>query len=69
MKAVLASVVLSMFVLSPALACNGGGNCKNAPGHLKGAPAPLLGAGLPGVGIALGFGAYWFVRRRRNKAV
>jgi hypothetical protein len=46
-----------------------GGNCENAPGQLKGAPAPLLGAGLPGLGIAVGYGAYWLARRRRNKAV
>jgi len=69
MKTVFASVVLSMFGLSSALACNGGGNCENAPGHLRGAAAPLLGAGLPCLGIALGYGAYWFARRRRNKAV
>jgi hypothetical protein len=54
----------------PALACNGNGNCSNAPGHNKddprGAPAPLLGAGLPGIAIALGYGAYWLTRRRRN---
>jgi hypothetical protein len=69
MKTIFASVVLSVIVLSPALACNGRGNCENAPGHLKGAPAPLLGAGLPGLGIAVGYGAYWFARRRHNKAV
>jgi hypothetical protein len=69
MKTIFASVILSMFILSPALACNGGGNCENAPGQLKGAPAPLLGAGLPGLGIAVGYGAYWLARRRRNKAV
>jgi hypothetical protein len=69
MKLIFASVVLSMFVLSPALACNGGGKCEDAPGQLKGAPAPLLGAGLPGLGIAVGYGAYWLVRRRRNKTV
>jgi uncharacterized membrane protein YphA (DoxX/SURF4 family) len=69
MKTILASVVLSIFVLSPALACNDRGNCENAPGQTKGAPAPLLGAGLPGLAIAAGYGAYWFARRRRNKAV
>jgi hypothetical protein len=69
MKAMFASVVLSMLVLSPALACNGGGNCENAPGQLKAAPAPLLGAGLSGLGIAVGYGVYWFARRRRNNAV
>ena len=68
-KVLFASAVLSMFALSPALACNGNGNCENAPGQLKrDAPAPLLGAGLPGLGIALGYGAYWLARRRRNNA-
>jgi uncharacterized membrane protein YphA (DoxX/SURF4 family) len=69
MKTIFASVVLSIFALSPALACNDRGNCENAPGQLKGAPAPLLGAGLPGLGIAVGYGAYWLARRRRNKTV
>jgi hypothetical protein len=68
MRMMFASVVLSMFVVSPALACNGGGNCENAPGHLKSAPAPLLGAGLSGLGIAIGYGAYRFARRRRDTA-
>jgi len=69
MKTIFSSVIFSMLILSPALACNGGGNCENAPGQLKGAPAPLLGAGLSGLGIAVGYGAYWLARRRRNKAV
>jgi hypothetical protein len=68
MKTVFASVFLSIIALSPALACNGGGNCENAPGQLKKAPAPLLGAGLPGLGIAAGFAAYWLARRRGSKA-
>jgi len=62
-----ATIVLSMFAVSPALA-----NCGNdkpvgvGNGCAVGAPAPLLGAGLPGLGIAFGYGAYWFVRRRRK---
>jgi hypothetical protein len=41
-----------------AFACNGNGNCPNAPGHNKfsGAPGPLAGAGLPV--LAIGFGVY-----------
>jgi hypothetical protein len=50
-----------------ALACNGNGNCENAPGHNKdhvGAPGPIAGAGLPI--LAVGFGVYWLVKRRRK---
>jgi len=52
----------------PASACNGGGNCTNAPGHnnVHGAPSPMAGVGLPIV--ALGYGAYWLVRRYRRKS-
>jgi hypothetical protein len=50
----------------PASACNGNGNCDSAPGHTKGVPGPLVGAGLPI--IAVGYGAYWLVRRYRRKS-
>ena len=48
----------------PALACNGNGNCVNAPGQLKGAPGPIAGAGLPI--LAIGYGVFWLVKRRRK---
>ena len=76
MKTIFASVVLSMFALSPALAHpdddddNRRGDRGNDPVHdVRGAPAPLLGAGLPGIGIAAGYGAYWIARRRRRNKV
>ena len=52
---------------SPTLACNGNGNCENAPGQVKktqGAAGPIAGAGLPI--LAIGYGVYWLVKRRRK---
>ena len=71
MRAIFASIVLSILVLSPALAQNNNNNNNNNNNGnngngAHGAPAPLLGAGLPGLGIAVGYGAYWLARRRRN---
>jgi LPXTG-motif cell wall-anchored protein len=34
------------------------------PGHSKGAPGPIAGAGLP---ILIVAGAYWLLRRRKNR--
>ena len=53
-----------MIVTPPALACNGNGNCDNAPGQMKGAPGPIAGAGLPI--LAIGYGVYWLVKRHRK---
>jgi len=33
-------------------------------GHVHGVPGPLAGAGLPF--IAVGYGVYWLIRRRRR---
>lgn len=62
------SIALSLSPV-PASACNDRGNCDNAPGQNKdpkGAPVPLIGASIPG--LAIGLGAYWLIRRRRNVA-
>jgi hypothetical protein len=66
----LAFLAATMFVgawlafLSPsAMACNGNGNCDEAPGHNKAAPVPVAGAGIPVLLIA---GGYWIVRRYRR---
>jgi hypothetical protein len=67
-----AALTFALTVVSPpALACNGGGNCENAPGQIKhdhnvrGAPGPIAGAGFPV--LAIGYGVYWLVKRRRRK--
>jgi hypothetical protein len=64
---VLAGALLAstLMMISPnALACNEQhGNCDHDK-HL-GAPGPIAGAGLPI--LAVGFGVYWLVKRRRRK--
>ena len=60
-----AALALALTVSPPtAQACNGGGSCENAPGHTKGAPGPIAGSGLPI--LAIGYGVYWLVKRRRK---
>jgi hypothetical protein len=60
-----AALALALTVSPPiAQACNGGGRCDNAPVHIKGAPGPIAGAGLPI--LAIGYGVYWLVKRRRK---
>jgi hypothetical protein len=63
-----AILALALTTLTPpAQACNGGGNCENAPGqnkHVSGAPGPTAGAGLPI--LAIGYGVYWLITRRRK---
>ena len=64
----LAAALSGGLLLAPvsASACNGNGNCDNAPGQNKhlGAPGPVVGAGLPV--LAIGYGVYWLVKRRRR---
>lgn len=62
------SVVALVFALAviapPVQACNGKGKCDSAPGQVSGAPGPIAGAGLPI--LAIGYGVYWLVKRRRK---
>ena len=66
-KLIIASALLGALCV-PALADpdngnkNGWNNPKNP--HYSGVPGPLVGAGLPF--IAVGYGVYWLLRRRRK---
>jgi len=42
------------------------GGTDGAPTTVRGAPGPIAGAGLPI--LAVGYGAYWLVRRYRRKS-
>ena len=67
-KLLVASAILAALVL-PALADPGNGNKNgwNNPHnpHYNGAPGPIAGAGSPI--LAVGYGAYWLLRRYRRK--
>jgi hypothetical protein len=52
------------FAAAPASACNDRGSCDGAPGRTHGAPGPIAGAGLPF--LAVGYGVYWLIKRRRK---
>ena len=66
LTALLAVVTLPLFTTltvampgSCIIACNGNGS-----GNAHGAPGPIAGAGLPI--LAVGYGVYWLIRRRRK---
>jgi hypothetical protein len=72
MKNLISVVALFAALCLPALGQNGqggnnnnqGGNNNNQGGY-RGVPGPIAGAGLPI--IAVGFGVYWLIKRRRRK--
>jgi hypothetical protein len=69
LKAVLAAIAISTVLMSPVFADNGKGNDGKGKGDggPRGAPGPVLGAGLPVLAVA--YGVFWVVRRRKKAAV
>jgi hypothetical protein len=71
MKHLVLSFLLFVALCMPVLAGqgqNGNGQGQNGNGQGNGtraAPGPVVGAGLPV--IAVGYGVYWLVRRRRRQ--
>jgi hypothetical protein len=59
------AIVVSAILISPAFAHDNQREGDNDHGrHFHGAPGPIAGAGLPV--LAVGYGVYWLVRRRRK---
>lgn len=65
MKAIIAVLSLILFA-TPALADRDDHGNGRGWGGYRGAPGPIAGAGLPI--IAIGYGIYWLVKRRRNQS-
>jgi hypothetical protein len=69
MKVIITAIFASAILISPAFAQgthgggHGGGGNGGGGGH-NAAPGPIAGASLPV--LAVGFGVYWLVRRRRK---
>jgi hypothetical protein len=65
MRKICTTVVASTILTLPAFGQNNqGGNNNNQGGGYHGAPGPIAGAGLPD--LAVGFGVYRLIRRRRK---
>jgi hypothetical protein len=72
MKLILIAAVMSTLVVTPGLARDNDDNGHHYGWfrdhdnpHYRGAPGPIAGAGLPI--LAVGYGVYWVIRRRRKK--
>jgi hypothetical protein len=65
MHKVCTAIVASTFLISPAFAHDHEqGDNDNHGRHFHAAPGPIAGASLPV--LAVGYGVYWLVRRRRK---
>ena len=72
-KIAISSVLFAAIALPTIAVAAGPGNPSPPPapsppsgGTVNGAPGPIAGAGLPI--LAVGYGAYWLVRRYRRKS-
>jgi hypothetical protein len=63
MKTLLTVTILSIMLGLPALADRDDRD-GDRDGGLHGAPGPIAGAGLPV--LAIGYGVYWLIKRRRK---
>jgi hypothetical protein len=58
-------VLLSILIVAPALADRDDrGRDRDRGKEVHGAPGPIAGAGLPI--LAVGYGVYWLIKRRRK---
>jgi hypothetical protein len=65
MHKICTAIVASAIFISPAFAHDHERGGDNDHGHhFRAAPGPIAGASLPV--LAVGFGVYWLVRRRRK---
>jgi hypothetical protein len=60
-----AKVLFAISILASAVSAGFAGSFHN-PNQYKNVPGPLMGAGLPV--LAVGYGAYWLLSRRRRNA-
>ena len=63
-RALLAVSLLAIAALTNTASAGGPAPPVASPARHHGAPGPIAGAGLPV--LAVGFGVYWLIRRRRK---